>query len=79
MKMGTSPEKNIISIRYLTSIYLGHASADIILKKLLGMLSSFSISLWNFLSLILNTPNENRSILCEFRSIVKDHINTGIC
>jgi hypothetical protein len=79
-----SPEKNMVSTRYLTSVFLGHATADIMLKKLLDVFSSFNISLSKIQSLSMDSPNVNKSLLRKFKEMVKEQtssaiLETGFC
>lgn len=79
-----SDDLNIVSCRYLTSVFLGHATADIILRELLDVLSSFNISLNNIICLSMDNPNVNKSLLRKFNERMKDEcgketVTLGAC
>jgi hypothetical protein len=79
-----SGDLNIVSCRYLTSVFLGHATADIILKELLDVLSYFNISLDNIICLSMDNPNVNKCLLRKFNERMrnecgKETVSLGAC
>lgn len=67
-----SADFSIVSCRYLTSVFLGHATADIILSELLDVLSSFNISLNDIICLSMDNPNVNKSLLRKFNDKMRE-------
>lgn len=61
-----SKQFNLVTCRYLKSVFLGHATADIILKELLDAVSAFDIPLSKIICLSMDNPNVNKSVLKKF-------------
>ena len=61
-----SDENNRVTFRYLKSIFLGLAMADIIFKELLNVLSDYKIPVNNIICLSMDNPNVNKSVLKKF-------------
>lgn len=57
-----SKEFNLVTCRYLKSVFLSHATADIIFKELLEAISDFNIPLNKILCLSMDNPNVNKSV-----------------
>lgn len=79
-----SRDINSVCCRYLTSIFLGHATADILLKELLDSISEFNIPLEKILCLSMDGPNVNKSLLRKFDEIVREEtgretLKLGFC
>lgn len=58
-----SHESNCVKVRYLASIMLGHAKADTVVHEMLKVLEKFALPLKLILSLGMDGPNVNKSIL----------------
>nr|XP_042906334.1 uncharacterized protein LOC122270948 [Parasteatoda tepidariorum] len=61
-----SADFNLVVCRYLKSVFLGHATAGIILHEVLDVLSTYKIPLNKVICLSMDNPNVNKSVMRKF-------------
>ena len=64
-----SEREHIVKVKYLTSIMFGHATASRVVEEMLQTLEELALLLQLMLSLGMDGPNVNESILSKFNSI----------
>ena len=64
-----SEREHIVKVKYLTSIMFGHATASRVVEEMLQTLEELALPLRLMLSLGMDGPNVNKSILSKFNSI----------
>ena len=59
-------------MKYLTTVVFGHAKAEDVVKEMLGVLDKLAIPLRLMLSLGMEEPNVNKSIMHKINCIKKE-------
>ena len=59
-------------MKYLTSVIFGHARAEDVVKDMLGVLDKLAIPLRLMLSLGMDGPNVNKSIMHKINQVMKE-------
>ena len=67
-----SERDNAVKVKYLTSMMFGHATADLVLREMLQTFEQLTLPLLLMLSLGMNGPNVNKSILSKLNTVKKD-------
>ena len=61
-----------VRVKYLTSVMFGHARAEAVVKEMLGGLEKLVIPLRLMLSLGMDGPNVNKSIMHKINQVKKE-------
>ena len=67
-----SERDNAVKVKYLTSMMFGHATADLVVKEMLQTFEQLTLPLSLMLSLGMDGPNVNKSILSKLNTVKKD-------
>ena len=67
-----SARDNAVKVKYLTSMMFGHATADLVVKEMLPTFEQLTLPLLLMLSLGMDGPNVNTSILSKLNTVEKD-------
>ena len=73
-----SEESKEIKVRYLASIMLGHAKADTVVHEMLKTLEKLALPLKLVLSLGMDGPNVNKSILGKLDEKKKERFSSHL-
>ena len=64
-----SETHNEVRMKYLTSVMFGHTRAEDVVKEMLGVLDKLAISLRLMISLGLDRPSMNKSIMHKVKQV----------
>ena len=67
-----SERDNVVKVKYLTSMMFGHATADVVVKEMLQTFEQLTLPLSLMLSLGMDGPNVNKSILSKLNTVKKN-------
>ena len=67
-----SERDNAVKVKYLTSVMFGHATADLVVKEMLQTFEQLTLLLLLMLSLGMDGPTVNKSILSKLNTVKKD-------
>ena len=71
-----SETNNEVTVKYLTSVMFGHARAEDVVKEMLGILDKLAIPLRLMLSLVMDEPNANKSIMHKINQVKKEKLSS---
>ena len=67
-----SERDNAVKVKYLTSMMFGHATADLVVKEMLQTFEQITLPVSLMLSMGMDGPNVNKSILSKLNTVKKD-------